>query len=396
MAIVSRPDVVVLDEPTTGLDVATQTTILNLVRDLCSTHGIAGLYVTHDLAVVADIADRVMVMREGCVVEAAPTATLFRTPQHDYTRRLIAAAPDIEDDPKHVSAAGVHMDEGAEGADDTGVSGTVTTGPALEVRDLAASYGNSRVLHNVSFDIGVGECVAVVGESGSGKSTLSRALIGLHPTYSGSVRWQGQELAKRSGRRSRLEVQNLQYIFQSPFTALHPRLTIGQSLEFAKKVVDPGTRIQRRAAVSEALERVGLKPEVAQLLPNRLSGGERQRVAIARALIAGPKLLICDEVTSALDVLVQEAIVDLLADLKSEEGLSMLFVTHNIALVKSIADRVLVLEKGVVAELGPCHQVLTSPEHPYTKALLKHTLSIERSIERRDGLVGSLQVADLA
>ncbi|MCB1272969.1 MAG: ABC transporter ATP-binding protein [Leucobacter sp.] len=367
MAIVGKPPVLVLDEPTTGLDVTTQDRVLRLVRRLCTEHGIAGLYVTHDLAVVAEIADRVLVMNLGRTVEEGGVDELFRHPRETYTQRLLAAAPDIADPPR------------VRALDDPGDEGV------LRVSGLAAGYHRNQVLHDVSFELQAGECLAVVGESGSGKSTLSRALIGLHPQHTGDVRWRGKSLPRRAERRSRAMVRDLQYIFQSPFTALNPRATIGDSILFAHKLTRRGaSSAERHEAVLDALERVGLDRSAAELLPNRLSGGERQRVAIARALVTKPKVLICDEITSALDVIVQAQIVDLLGELQEQEGLSMLFVTHNLALVKSFADRVLVLNKGRVVETGETGAVLSDPQDAYTKSLMRHTPSISLALEERE------------
>ncbi|WP_053382401.1 ATP-binding cassette domain-containing protein [Leucobacter celer] len=374
MAVVAKPPVVILDEPTTGLDVKTQTRVLELVRGLCSEHGIAGLYVTHDLAVVADIADRVIVMNTGEIVESGSVKQVLSEPRHEYTRRLLAAAPDAANET-------TWRDElGGPAADRGGPerAGEVLRGEGLELRYRSVAVG-----HDIDFEVRPGECVAVVGESGSGKTTLSRALIGLHPNYSGRISWGDETLKPKARRRSKRNVRELQYIFQSPFNSLNPKSTIGQSLDFAYSTVRSGAASARRAAAEAALDLVGLRHSVLEQMPNELSGGERQRVAIARVLVVDPKLLICDEITSALDVIVQKQVVEVLLRLQSEKDLSMLFVTHNLALVKQIADRVIVMESGRIVESGPTERIMNDPEHPYTRELLENTLSISTALAAR-------------
>lgn len=365
MAVVAQPPIIVMDEPTTGLDVTTQRRILELVRRLCRDHGIAGLYVTHDLAAVAEIADNVIVMHRGEVVERGELGTVFAAPQHDYTKRLLAASPDI-----NVPGSDVEPSDGR--------------APSLfEVRNLDGGYGRTRILHDVQLSVGPGECVALVGESGSGKSTLSRAMIGLHASYTGEIEWKEQRLAKHASRRRRSERRSLQYIFQSPFTALNPRKTVRESIEFAFKLTRRGSKAERAAAVDDVLAKVHLTSRQAEQRPGSLSGGERQRAAIARALVTGPELIICDEITSALDVLVQASIIDLVNELRETENLAVVFVTHDLALVRSLADRVVVLERGRVVEEGPTERVFTAPQHPYTSTLLADTLSIAGAIAAR-------------
>lgn len=365
-AIAGRPDVIVLDEPTTGLDVKTQRRILDLVRRLCTRHRIAGLYVTHDLAAIAQIADRILVLNYGRIVETGDVGTIFHAPAEEYTRRLLAASPDIA-----VPGKGpVHLDR-------------ETAPDGLTAANIRASYRRHPVLHDVSFQVRPGECLALVGESGSGKSTLSRAAIGLHQEYTGEFSWRTRPLARRASRRRSDQVRDLQYIFQSPFNALNPRATIRESIAFAQRVTRGRTSAVRRLTVDDVLASVGLSPDIADQLPNRLSGGERQRVAIARALITEPDLLICDEVTSALDVLVQAEIIDLLRRLRREQDLSMLFVTHDLALVRSFADRVIVLDGGHIVESGDTESVLSDPQHPYTQSLVANTLSITQALAAR-------------
>lgn len=355
IAIVPRPRVVVWDEPTTGLDVITQHRILELVRRLCTAYGIAGLYVTHDLAVLPGLADEVAVMRDGAIVEAGATEQMLSRPVHPYTKELLEAVPNLA----------------LRSGEPVGPLPGIAT--LLEVVDLAASFHRTPVLNGISLEVRPGECVAVVGESGSGKTTLSRSLIGLHGNYQGEVRWRGQTLSPSAARRSREARRQLQYIFQSPHSALNPRATVLESVVFARKTVRSGRADQHRAAALDALQLVQLDPHRVDSLPSQLSGGERQRAAIARALVAEPELIICDEITSALDVVVQQKIMELLMELKDVAGVSYLFVTHNIALVSDIADRILVLQSGGIVESGPARQVLHQPSSDYVRDLVAYT-----------------------
>jgi peptide/nickel transport system ATP-binding protein len=418
MAFACRPSVIVLDEPTTGLDVSTQAHVLATVRDLCRQHGVAALYVTHDLAVVANLADRVAVMYAGRIVEHGPTQAIFAHPAHPYSRHLIAAAPDISGQRATVglpgrapspgrrphgcsfalrcelaseectavfppvievalghtvrcikpSSSAVHTHPQQEAATTAAGASDAT----LVLETVGASYTGQQVVHDVDLHVDRGECLALVGESGSGKTTLSRSIGGLHHEWTGSIRLDGRPLAHSSRDRSVEDRMKIQYVFQNPYSSLNPRRTVGDSV--ARPLVVAGTsRGDAEPAVAEMLERVSLTAAYANRYPDQLSGGERQRVAIARALVSRPDLLVCDEVTSALDVLVQAAIVDLLADLRQELGLSMLFVTHNLPLVRSIAQRTAVMAAGRIVELGSTEQVLTRPEQDYTKRLLDDT-----------------------
>jgi peptide/nickel transport system ATP-binding protein len=364
MATILEPDVLVLDEPTTGLDVTTQARVLEVVRDLCRNRRIAALYVTHDLAVVADIADRVLVMRQGQIVETAGAETIFTSPLHEHTRAMLAAVPDIAD-PGRPSLPGSDLR------------------PVLEVRDLTAAYHHREVVHGVSFTVHAGECVALVGESGSGKSTLSKCIVGLHAQQGGQVAFEGEPLNARARRRPMAARRALQYVFQSSHSSLNPRRTAGESIGQVFDVTVGGKARERRAAVEAVLTRVGLAARVADLLPERLSGGERQRVSIARALVCRPKVLVCDEITSALDVVVQAQILDLLRGLQDHEGLGLIFVTHHLAVVREIAHTTVVLHDGLAVEMGPTDQLLRRPTHPYTRQLIANTLSIDETRRRR-------------
>jgi peptide/nickel transport system ATP-binding protein len=437
MAFAMYPDVLVLDEPTTGLDVSTQALVLDTIRDMTLKNRVAGLYITHDLAVVAEIADRVAVMLQGELVEQGDTATVLGRPKHSYTRTLLAAVPDLAgenridefearrkaaeaadavgEDPRAAVAAvsreraaeaarsradgsdggeaageadasadtdAADTTDGTEAAGEPAAAGTARTterAPAqapsddealVEVRDLSLSYGPKKVLTSVDLTLRAGQCTLLLGESGSGKTTLSRVIAGLLDNGEGTIRYEGDQLAPSTRKRTVDQRREIQYVFQSPYSSLNPRRTIGQSLSVPLEMSGGLDRAGRKQRVLDGLDAVRLGREFYDRRPGDLSGGERQRAAIARALVNMPKVLICDEVTSALDVSVQASIIDLLSRLREERGLSMLFVTHNIALARHVAKRVAVLNHGEIVDEGLTDQVLTSPRHEYTKELL--------------------------
>jgi peptide/nickel transport system ATP-binding protein len=424
MAFANRPQVIVCDEPTTGLDVTTQARVLETVRDLCRSHRVAALYVTHDLAVVAELADRVAVMYGGRIVEAGTREPLFSAPRHPYTLRLLRAVPDIAGKrtvvgiPGHAALPGSRPDgcffhprcqfaredcratfppvtdlgaghqvrcyhvaetarerapEGAGQADRTAVGADVV----LAVRDLNARFGARETLFDINLEVHHQGCVALVGESGSGKTTLARCVAGLHKDWTGEVRLGGAVLAESARKRPDQVRKDIQYVFQNPYASLNPRRTVGQAIARQLELFFPGRRKEIGRRVAECLERVALSGDAANRFPDQLSGGERQRVAIARALAAEPKLLVCDEVTSALDVSVQAAIIELLGRLRMQMGLSLLFITHDLALIRTIADRVAVMMEGRIVENGPVDRIFTAPGADYTRKLLADTPSIE-------------------
>ena len=416
MAFCCRPSLIVLDEPTTGLDVTTQRHVLDTVRSLCSSYGVAAVYVSHDLAVVGGLVAEVAVMYAGRIVEIGPTAKVFGEPVHPYTRGLLAAVPSpgraerlagIEGQPPRpgrrgqgcsfaprcsyaisdcrkmppppvlidsrevrcIRAAEIRSEATARLA---AVAGPTADGefPALSLRAISARYGRTPVLSDVDLDVPQEWCVALVGESGSGKTTLARCLVGLHSNWTGEITFHGARLPPRLRDRPRDAVRRIQYIFQNPYTSLNPRKTIGQIVAQPLEELLGLPFHERSARAARALEDVSLGSDFLSRYPDQLSGGERQRVAIARALVVEPDLLICDEVTSALDVSVQAVIVEELRRLQRERHLAMLFITHNLALVRSIAQHAVVLRDGAVVESGPVEQVLEHPADAYTARLM--------------------------
>lgn len=421
MAFILRPRLVVMDEPTTGLDVTTQQVVLATVRRLCTEHRAAAIYVTHDVAVVANLADRVMVAYAGRIVETATRQQLFAGAAHPYTRRLLTSIPDarerrsIQPIPGRAPGLGTCAGQCAFASRCGHVADICTDGvpamvevepghharcvriadigsgttievlddhprqespPILNIRLLNVFHGSKQVLWDVDFSVHSGECLAVVGESGSGKTTLARTIVGLGPTWHGSIDYRGEALKNAARKRPASIRRNVQYIFQSPYNALNPRRTIGDSVALGARLFFSKSTRELAALVEDALEQVSLPPEYAKRYPDQLSGGERQRAAIARALACAPEVLICDEITSALDVSVQASIIALLGQLQREKGLTLLFVTHNLALVRTIADRVMVVKNGRVVESGDVAAVLSEPTQDYTKSLIANTLSI--------------------
>ncbi len=350
MAMACRPDLIVFDEPTTALDVTTQIEVLAAIKDVVEEFDTAAIYITHDLAVVAQMADRIMVLRYGDLVEEGNARDMLANPKEDYTRQLLAVRSyKKEEAPPDESPV-----------------------PLLEVRNVTASYGGRvTVLEDVSVKVGRGRTVAVVGESGSGKSTLARVITGLLPPSEGAVLFDGEELPASYKRRSRDQLRHAQMIYQMPDTALNPRQKIrdiiGRPLSFYLGL--KGAAREKR--VRELLAMIEMDPdEFIDRLPGELSGGQKQRICIARALAAEPELIICDEVTSALDQLVAEEILKLLQRLQDELGVTYLFITHDIATVKAISDEIVVMLQGRVVDHGPKHDILTPPHDPYTDLLL--------------------------
>nr|WP_231567119.1 ABC transporter ATP-binding protein [Frigoribacterium sp. MEB024] len=394
MAIAARPKLLVLDEPTTALDVVTQSAVLELIRDLAVELGMAIVLVSHDLGVVSTMADEIAVMHEGRIVEHAPTASLFADPQHEYTRELLASIPRVHaaaTAPRSVDGTatghGVQHETRRDEADAPAAPAggaaqdprtAPAAGPVAMASDLVVRYGRGlpAAVDGVSFTIGRRETLAVVGESGSGKSTLATALAGLIPAESGRFAFHGadgveSDLTRPVAGRTATLRRSIQLIFQNADTSLNPRRTVGAAIARPLKLFTGESGPER---VAELLVEVGLPPEFASRLPAQLSGGQRQRVGIARALAAGPELIIADEITTALDVRVQAGVLDLLAGLRDEKGLSCLFISHDLAVVRGVADRVAVMTGGRIVEVGPTERVFQGPNHPYTRTLLDATL----------------------
>ena len=368
MSIALGPELLIADEPTTALDVSVQSQILDLLKVLQREEGMALIMITHDLEVAASIGDRIIVMNDGAIVESGPAREVFENPRHAYTRSLLGALP--------------HASE----ADKVNRRGTGGTGEMLlEVEHLSKRYvvspgffgRGARVLqavNDVSFTLHQGETLGIVGESGSGKSTIARLLTRLNEPTSGVARFRGQDVFTMTPAELHHMRRRVQMVFQDPFGSLNPRMTVGEVISEPWRIhSDILERSHWRARVDELLSLVGLSPAHADRYPHQFSGGQRQRIAIARALASDPELLICDEAVSALDVSIQAQIIDLLARLREELGLSYLFITHDLPIVRHLADRILVMRRGKVVELGDTATIFSNPKASYTRTLLDST-----------------------
>ncbi|HWK47467.1 MAG TPA: ABC transporter ATP-binding protein [Stellaceae bacterium] len=362
MALANEPDLLIADEPTTALDVTIQAQILALLHDLIRRFDMALLLITHDLGIVRRMADRVCIMRSGRIVETGSTEAIFTRPEAPYTRMLLAAEPSPR------------------------VSTPAEAAPVLlEARDISVIFpiragmlrrriGETRAVDGVSLTLREGRTTGIVGESGSGKSTLGLALLRLQPA-GGSVIWEGEDLASLTAGRLRARRRAMQIVFQDPFASLNPRLSVGQIVEEGLRVHRIGGAAQeRRPLIAQALTEVGLDPDWADRYPHELSGGQRQRVAIARALVLKPRLLVLDEPTSALDRSVQVQIIELLRDLQARHRLAYLFISHDLRVVRALADEVIVMQGGRIVEAGAADAVFAAPRHEYTQALLSAAL----------------------
>ena len=385
IALSCRPSLLIADEPTTALDVTIQAQILNLIKLLQQEMGMAVMFITHDMGVVAEVADRVVVMFRGDKVEDGPATEIFAQPREPYTRALLAAVPrlgSLTGQPLPLSFPLLKAEADAEPLPPI-AQDTVDTAaaPILEVEDLVTRFevrrglfgrlaGNVHAVERVNFALRPGETLALVGESGCGKSTTGRTLIQLQDYLSGTIRFKGEDIATMSADRRRRLNQQIQCIFQDPFASLNPRLTVGFSI--AEPLVTHGLAKGREIEdrVAELLEKVGLSPAHAKRYPFEFSGGQRQRICIARALASRPSLIIADEAVSALDVSIQAQIVNLLMDLQRQEGLAYLFISHDMAVVERVSHRVAVMYLGQIVEIGPRQAVFENPQHPYTKRLM--------------------------
>ncbi|MDB6158800.1 MAG: hypothetical protein JWO04_2506 [Gammaproteobacteria bacterium] len=378
MAISCQPDVLVLDEPTTALDVTTQIEVLAHLKKLIALYGTAALYISHDLAVVAQIADRIIVLRHGKIVETGPTQAILTSPKTEYARALVAE--------RKAAELGVKTRE-RDRAD-----------TVLTVEDVTVSYGRRDVVRSAQFTIARGEIVAVVGESGSGKTTLAYAICGLVAARAGCISFEGAPLAPHYTRRTREELRRIQLVFQLPDVALNPRhsvgLIVGRPAAFYFGMKGPDLKVR----VAELLVSVGLDPSIANRYPGQLSGGQKQRVCIARALAAKPDLIVCDEVTSALDPLVGEEILKLLRRLQEDLAVAYLFITHDLGTVRRVAHRVVVMLDGSIVAQGAVADIFDRPGHPYFARLMASAPQmrpgwLEEVLKGRAGSQGDTSIA---
>ncbi|WP_018148387.1 ABC transporter ATP-binding protein [Henriciella marina] len=383
IAMLCNPKLLLADEPTTALDVTVQAQVLDLMYDLKKDTGTGIVLITHDMGVVARMCDRVIVMRHGEIVESGTSDDIFYRPQHDYTKMLLNAVPRI-DQPNR------------EGRPQLGAPpAEAASEPIVKARDLKVQFpvnvdgglfGRTKMLKavdGVSFDLRAGETLGVVGESGCGKSTLARAVLKLVPQSAGTVAWMGRDITQAGRKEMNALREDLQIVFQDPLASLDPRMTIGQSIAEPLTVHKPHmSKAEREKMVREFLPRVDLDPHLINRYPHELSGGQNQRVGIARAMILRPKLLICDEAVSALDVSVQAQVVDLLIDLQKEFGLAMIFISHDLSVVREISHRVMVLYLGKVVEVAGRTAIYEDARHPYTKALISAVPTPDPEFER--------------
>jgi oligopeptide/dipeptide ABC transporter ATP-binding protein len=383
MATITGPDLIIADEPTTALDVTVQAQILEILRALKTDRKTAIAMVSHDMGVIAGLADRVQVMRHGRIVESGTADDIFYAPKDDYTRMLLDAIPKATESPAQTGAVGAPLLT----VDELKVSFPVKDGLFGKTRALRAVDGISFTLHQ-------GETLGVVGESGCGKSTLARAVLQLVPKTQGRVVWLGRDLDAVTQSDMRQLREDFQIVFQDPLASLDPRMPIGISIAEPLKTLEPDlSRQQLREKVRVTMQRVGLDAAWINRYPHELSGGQNQRVGLARAMIVEPKMLVCDEAVSALDVSIQAQIVELIKDLQAQTQLALIFISHDLSVVRRLSHRVMVLYLGRVVELAPSAALYTAPRHPYTRALLSAVLSPDPRAERarkRELLTGDL------
>ncbi|QDQ01455.1 ABC transporter ATP-binding protein [Lysinibacillus fusiformis] len=376
MALACNPSLLIADEPTTALDVTIQAQILKLMRDMQKKMGTSIILITHDLGVVAGMCDRIIVMKEGEIVEQGTTEEIFANAQHPYTKKLLSALPKLHEKKQPKPLANL-------------LTGIDATKPLIEVEHLSKEFGLGRgqtvkAVNDLSFHIYPGETLGLVGESGSGKSTTGRTILQLHQPTNGEVLYQGVPITRLTAKQLKAMRRHMQIIFQDPYSSLNPRKKIldivGEALDIHKLVK---TNEERQQRVEQLLELVGLNKEHAMRYPHEFSGGQRQRIGIARALAVEPNFIVCDEPLSALDVSIQKQIVDLLKDLQQRLGLTYLFIAHDLSMVKHISDRVAVMYGGKIVELAESEELYTNPQHPYTRALLQSIPIPDPVIEKR-------------
>ncbi|EOW2076913.1 ABC transporter ATP-binding protein [Vibrio mimicus] len=365
MALINEPDILIADEPTTALDVTVQAEVLKLIKEIQANMGMAILFITHDLGVVRFVADRVLVMCKGDVVEQGSTEQLFQQPEHDYTRMLINSIPKGSKDPVDANAPPLLKAED------------------IRVKFLVKPHFISRrsqyfeAVKGISLELKQGETLGIVGESGSGKSTLGRALIGLLPS-TGHIAFKGQDFRALSEKQRLALKKDIQMVFQDPYGSLSPRMTIGEIITEGLLVHQPHiSKLERMQRARRALEEVRLDPNSINRYPHEFSGGQRQRIAIARALILEPSFILLDEPTSALDRSVQLTVIELLKEIQKRRNIGFLFISHDLAVVKALSDRVLVMQKGQVMEQGSAESIFHNPQHDYTKKLIAASFDIQ-------------------
>ncbi len=387
MALINHPDIIIADEPTTALDVTVQKTILELLKSLQAKYGTSIIFITHDLGVIGQIADDILVMYRGRMVEKGPASDILHHPQQPYTQGLLACRPPLDSHPRRLPTVEEFLNgsaaSGADSSDERAAGHTAQT-PLIAVRDLTVEYTLKRSLFGkplqtlkgvdgLSFDIMEGETLGLVGESGCGKSTLGRALLRLIDHSDGSISYRGTALDKLSAKQMRALRPKLQIIFQDPYSSLNPRITIGDAIAEPLKVhwKSQSRQGEPKEIVVDLMQQVGLEPEWYSRYPHELSGGQRQRVCIARALILQPELVVCDESVSALDVSVQAQVLNLLNDLKERYRFTYLFITHDLSVVHYMADRIMVMQKGKIVESGTPDDLFNRPQTDYTRMLLE-------------------------
>lgn len=383
MALICHPDLLIADEPTTALDVTVQKTILELLRKLQRKYRIGIIFITHDLGVIAQIADDVAVMYKGEMVEQGTAEQVLYHPQHPYTKGLLACRPPLDSRPHRLPTVQDFLEGNVPQEESLAVARQASSAkPLLRVRDLEVTYAlkknlfgkvkqELKAVDGLSFDVFKGETVGLVGESGCGKSTLGRAILQLIERSAGKVEYDGVSLDKLSVAERKALRRKMQIVFQDPYSSLNPRITVGEAiLEPLRSHHLLGSERLRRERVLELMGQVGLKEEWYNRYPHEFSGGQRQRVCIARALVLRPELVICDESVSALDVSVQAQVLNLLNELKERHGYTYIFITHDLSVVKFFSDRIMVMEKGRIVEEGPSDELFAHPQHPYTQRLL--------------------------
>jgi peptide/nickel transport system ATP-binding protein len=398
MAMSCEPELLIADEPTTALDVTVQKTILTLMKSLQQKHGMGILFITHDLGVIAEVADRVLVMYNGSIVEEGAVSDVFSSPRHPYTRGLLACRPPMNSRPDRLPVVSDFVSGRSKTPEFAQKS--AATGPdkkILELRNVQTWFPSkkgifgkpisfTRAVDDVSFNVYEGETLGLVGESGCGKTTLGRSILKLVPVTSGSIRYYDEDLLKMSERQFRPLRKDMQIIFQDPYSSLNPRVTVGEAIAEPLRVhrLQPNEKMVR-ARVNDLLVKVGLEPRHYQRYPHEFSGGQRQRVCIARALALNPRFVICDESVSALDVSVQAQVLNLLNDLKRDFGFTCIFISHDLSVVKYMSDRMVVMRKGKVEEIGNADEIYRNPSSDYTRTLIHSIpqLALEKLINNR-------------